>query len=242
MVRKMNPMNEDLLKKLIRDSAVHGAERTVDCPGENVLAAALDGRLKASERAEFEAHASGCSYCIEVLARISRISASVEDEPVSEFVLARARRLAQKLNPIYRYSRWAAAAVVVLSVIFVAAQFKPVATGTGLGTGPDRQVRNTNPDAYRPGILFPKEGTSIGVDGSVFRWSAVPDCLHYDVRVVAGDGSLLWQERVTDTQWRIPGDLQLVPGEDYYFRVDAYLAAAKSVNSPHVLFRIKSQD
>ena len=107
---------------------------------------------------------------------------------------------------------------------------------------PAPEVRNLDPDAYRPRITTPTEGSSLDLPGPLFEWSAVPGSLHYNVRIVSADGTLIWQERVQNSEWRLPEHLRLPAGEEYYFRVDAYLTQAKSLSSRHVMFRISEDD
>jgi len=51
---------------------------------------------------------------------------------------------------------------------------------------------------------------------SVFSWTAVPESLYYEVRIVSDAGDLLWRERVEGTEWRLPGDLALTPALRLY--------------------------
>jgi hypothetical protein len=153
--------------------------------------------------------------------------------------MARARKLVRKPSKIRHASRWAAAAVVLLAV-FSVARFGPQSENVETTTLPAPDLRSLDHDAYRPAVLFPSDGARIGVEGSMFRWSMVPGSLHYDVRVVSADGGMIWQERVEGTEWRLPTKLQLAEGEEYYFRVDAYLTEAKRVSSHHVLFRVEA--
>lgn len=104
-----------------------------------------------------------------------------------------------------------------------------------------RQSRNTDPDAFRPQILAPREGAAIDVAKTLFRWTEIQGSLYYDIRIVTGEGDMVWQDRVDGTEWTLPGHFQLEPGAQYYVRVDAYLAEAKSVNSRHLLFTVKEQ-
>jgi len=70
----------------------------------------------------------------------------------------------------------------------------------------------------------------------------VPGSLYYDIRLVDAEGFMIWQDRVEDTQRNLPSHLELLSGEQYFVRVDAYLAEAKSVSSRHVQFTIKGKN
>jgi hypothetical protein len=104
-----------------------------------------------------------------------------------------------------------------------------------------RQSRNLNSTLGAPQVLAPANGAAIDLGSLVFQWSEVPDSLYYDVRVVTDEGDLIWQERVEDTELALPEHLQLKTGSEYFVRVDAYLAAAKSISSRHVPFTVTEQ-
>jgi len=233
-------MDNHTFKEIFRGAARHVTAPTPDCPDDGVLVLALDGALDPEQRAVFESHVADCDHCIARLGRIGRLWHSDGDEHVPDISLARARKLVRKPSLIRQAPRWAAAAAVVLAVLSTALLLDRQPELTGLpGTAPP-EVRTLDREAYRPAVLFPGNGETVGIHGLKFRWSEVSDSLHYDIRVVSADGGLVWQERVSDTEWRLPDDLRLEDGEEYYFRVDAYLTEAKSVSSRHVLFRVET--
>lgn len=236
------------LSERIRLLSAYTGERTPQCLDDHQIAAAVDGNLNWSDRDSFERHVADCTFCVTRLGTLNRLSTEPAREPVADITLAHARRLLQRAR-IKRYApRWAAAAVVVLAVTLAfdryssndsgaessASSLSPVAT-QGVNF---RQSRNIDADALRPNILAPLDGVSIDVSTARFRWTEIPGSLYYDIRIVTGDGDMVWQDRVTDTEWGLPGHLDLEPGAEYYVRVDAYLAETKSVNSRHVLFKI----
>jgi hypothetical protein len=92
-----------------------------------------------------------------------------------------------------------------------------------------------------PSFLSPQEGMTISSDAGVFIWTAVPGSLFYQIRIVSDEGDLVWQERINGTQWGLPAELLLAPGAEYFVRVDAYLAEAKTLKSDYVLFRTGNQ-
>ena len=72
----------------------------------------------------------------------------------------------------------------------------------------------------------------------VFRWAAIPGSRYYEVRIVTEAGDVITEQRVMDTEWRPPGDLNLSPGVEYFVHVDAYPSEAKTIGSDHIPFRI----
>jgi hypothetical protein len=246
-------MNKQQLTNLLSILDENAALRTPDCPGDHEIAAGVAGQLPAQARGQFQRHVADCDFCIRQVGLLSRLHEVEPDQSVSEFLLARARRMGgSNTRPTIRYApRWAVAAVVVLAVTFamnwdLLTAPAPEVTSAGSpgpvspDTGP-QQSRNLNSRLGVPQVLAPANGATIDPDSLVFQWSEVPDSLFYDVRIVTDEGDLIWQERVEDTKLGLPGHLQLKPGSEYFVQVDAYLAAAKSISSRHVPFTVKEQ-
>jgi len=246
-------MEPEKLSKLLRILPTNAAVRRPGCSDDHLLAAYVDSQLPEEPGEQITFHLSDCDYCLTKVGMLKRLHGSVPEEPVGEFVLARANRMGKsKKRPTFQYvSRWASAAVVVLAVSLV---FKwnlpdqdfPEATDT---TSSDpasqvidqRQTRNLSPDILKPRILAPSNGATVKPGSLVFSWSEVPGSLYYDVRIVTDEGNLIWQGQVEGTEMGLPENLQLKPDTEYFFRVDAYLASAKSIRSHHVLFSIGEQ-
>jgi len=246
-------MEHEKLSELLRTLPENAAVRTPECPDNNELAAMADSRLSAESSKNFTLHLADCDFCAAQLGVLKR---SEEFEPgyqVSEFVLARAARMGAKSKPpIIRHApRWATAAVIVLAVLLVF-QFNslnPQGPEAIDGASPDmtsqvlepRQSRNLDTDILKPWVLTPGNGDTIDPASLVFHWTGIPGSLYYDVRIVTDEGDMIWQTQVEGTELQLPAHLQLRPNSDYFFRVDAYLASAKSISSHHVLFSTGEQ-
>ena len=237
-------MNHDSLRRKIRNMADAAAVPTPDCAGDHQIASWAEGSVDAESRRRWLSHIAGCDYCIARLGQVNRLRDVEFEDEVPEILLARAVRVghaARARRARKTAHRWAAAAVVVLAVALLFGRPGSDPDGlTGAPNGPaavSPQSRTIDPDAMRPLILAPPEGSGILAGDSLIRWQGIPGSLYYEIRLVSADGDMIWQERVASTEWRLPGHLQLVPGEDYFVRVDAYLAEAKSINSRHVKFR-----
>lgn len=233
-------MNRSNLEELLRRTP-GSRGHTPDCPPDVTLTAALDGGLEPGRREAFDRHVAECDHCVGRLGQLARLSGQLEYGRVPDTTLARARRIPARTKIRRQAPRWAAAAVLVLAIAFTFDRFTPGPDGVEGPHSPTQQVRTIDPNAFRPGVLYPPDGAVIEMDGPLFRWSETPGSLHYDVRVVSVDGAMIWQEQTESTEWRLPPHLQLAAGEEYYFRVDAYLTEAKRVSSPHVLFKVKEQ-
>lgn len=59
--------------------------------------------------------------------------------------------------------------------------------------------------------------------GSVFVWRQVASGAFYSLTVTDERGDLVWSGSTTDTLLRIPLDLEVEPGERYYWFVEALL-------------------
>jgi len=235
---------------ILAASAIH---RTPDCPGDHEIADGVVGQLSEEARDQFQRHIADCDFCIHRVGLLSHLHASEPTQPVSEFVLARARRLgAGKQRQTIPYApRWAAAAVVVAAITIsmnwdALSPNSPETISVGAPLSDFRSAdpqtsRNRNPKLVAPRVLSPANGATVDPGNLVFRWTGVPGSLYYDVRVVSDEGDLIWQERVENTSLDLSEHLLLVPGAEYFIRVDAYLAAARNISSRHVLFTIKEQ-
>jgi len=236
-------MGEPKHTRLSRLQATDLSGRTPFCPEDQVIADYYDSGLGGSERDALERHLSDCRFCRARIGIIERLEQARSDRHIREDTLARAKQIASPA-PSRRFRTapvWVTAAILLLAIIFSVDRFMPGPHGFNAPLPPTPKVRTIDPDAFQPGILYPPEGALIEMDGPLFRWSGTPGSLHYDVRIVSGDGAMIWHEQTERTEWRLPPHLHLAAGEDYYFRVDAYLTEAKRVSSPHVLFRVKEQ-
>ncbi len=229
-------MNEQKLKRTLAEMATTDPERTRECPDEHVLAAIASGERPAKPDDTVSAHVSDCAWCLAQIADVLRSDdESMTNAAVDAATLAAARRLPERRRPAARrLGGLAVAAVLVLSAVVVVLQGLPP-TGPS-PAGAERTVRSIDARAMTPDILAPRDGEALALDGGTVRWSAVEGSLYYDIRVVDADGALLHQARLEGTEWSLPAGLALNEGEEYFVRVDAYLAEARRVSSRHVAF------
>ena len=238
-------MNDKQIIKRIQNLRTLEAGPGPACSDDHQIAAFVDGKLSRVERDGLIHHIADCGSCVSRIGMLNRLRAVEDQDAVQDITLARARRLVRRAGIGQLAPRWAAAAVIVLAVALTVGKFSN--DNAGPESSPSflppvasvRQSRNINPDAIRPRFLIPHEGAVIDIGNTRFRWTEIPDSLYYDVRIVTGAGDMVWQDRIDDTRWVLPGHLELESGVDYYVRVDAYLAEAKSVSSRHLLFRVR---
>ena len=231
-------MSDRNLEKLLRAAAVRDSAREVSCPDELAVAGYLDGGLSSDARESFERHLVNCDECIRLVGFLSRAAKAPQQQAPLE-LLQRAGELAssRETRPVTAGPsswRWAAVAAGLLLVTSVVLWNLQDYGATGEGP----ETRFVDPGAVGPTVLHPIEGSTVPVDSLWIRWAAQPVSLFYEVRVVDGDGDLLWQDRVEGTEILLPGGLGLTAGEDYFVSVRAYLAGGKMLRSQHVGFRV----
>jgi hypothetical protein len=257
-------MKNDQLKYLLKQSA-KAAERRPGrtdkrypesgCHDDYEIASYWEGGLSERDHGRLELHLADCEYCMERIGILGRAGEAETSVQVPEFLQARSARLADSADSRVgrsnrdlwrRAPRWAAAAIVVLSIGVLSQSFSPRPDGMESPAGVEppghsddiRQTRNINPAAMAPNFLSAREGMTMIPGDGIFSWTAVPDSLFYQLRIVSDEGDLVWQGRVNETQWVLPSGLSLAPGAEYFVRVDAFMTEAKALNSDYLLFRV----
>lgn len=218
-----------------------GLERTERCPDEHALAAIAAGTVSNDERERLTPHLAGCDYCLARIGELARMDTQCAPEAVPQLLLARAAKLrAKRASTTSGYGArpgvWAAAAVLVLGVAVLLD--RPWVDSRN----PTPEVRRADPEAIRPQITWPTPGLSIDPQGAAVRWTPVTGSLYYDIQVLSDSGDVLWRGRVDESMAALPESLELAPGQEYFLRVDAYLAEARSISSHHVVFSVRASD
>lgn len=219
--------------------------RTPFCLEDQQIAELYEGTLPEAERSGVERHVADCRFCAARIGLLARLDAEGDEARVPEDSLATAKLMSRpQPRANRRMASWAAVAVLVLAVgiyFQVTESDRPGSNPESPAGPPDlsgeiRDTRTIDTTALGPTITSPLEGRSAGAN-SLISWTAVPNSLFYEVRIVSDDGDLLWQERIEDTECRVPNNLDLVPGSEYFIRIDAYPTEAKSLQSDYLLFR-----
>ena len=236
---EIQKMNQDELKTLLKQFE-ETVERRLDCPDDYQLASYMDGGLSERDHGEFETHVADCPYCMERIGILGRAGESKAAIPAVD----QSRR--HSGNPSYwqKTPRWAAAAMVVIAVGFVANRQVPSripSASNELPEVPAVSERFVDQESPLPKILSPLEDSSIDPRSLVFEWKAVPDSLFYDIRIVSDDGELITRQRVWDTTWSLPTELQLQTGAEYFVRVDAFVSEGKALSSEHIVFKVEDE-
>lgn len=234
---EMNPIT--WLRAGTDETLVRGRE----CPGEEDLAAFVDGRLATEGSSRLRDHLAACDHCLHAVAFLSR-NAELEpaaNVPASLAARARDGRFSRDAATSVRAVRYKAAAAVFVAVTTIV-----IWNGPGPGPGEDATVRSLPPSdptateaAGGPQLLFPASGAMIRADAVELRWTLIPTAVSYEVRVVTLDGDVVWEQRVFGTEARLPAEVRLLSGEPYLVRISAQLPGGKTLESEHVRFFVR---
>jgi hypothetical protein len=232
--------------ELLTLQAAELTERTAFCPEDQQIAEYFEGELPEAELDRLERHLVDCRFCLARLGMLQRLEQGAAAPRIPEDALATAKSMRPATVARSKWVvTWAAAAVLVVAV-GVLHQLVPVREIGQVElprihmTEPSsdlRETRSVDARGMGPRFLSPGKDPGIAPHAGIFRWTSVPNSLYYEVRVVSDAGDLLWRERVEGTEWRLPANLALTPGSEYFVRVDAYLTDAKTLQSDYLLFR-----
>jgi hypothetical protein len=135
--------------------------------------------------------------------------------------------------------QWAAAAALVMAVpLLLQLGRSPDAGLEGQGRPEPTATRTLAREADVLQVLAPRSGNAVDAQRAQFRWTAVAGSPYYDVRIVTDDGAVVVRERVAGTDWRLPEQVRLQPGAEYFVHIDAYPSGDKAVSSDHIPFRV----
>lgn len=220
---------------------------TADCPPLDRLAAAALGDLPADEAAGIAAHAAACAACgaeLDLARGIAAPVADADEQERLESVLAHlaagrakgsgapARVLAFERPQAARrgagamrsWTRWAAAALVVLAVALAARTMRPPLPPEVLPPGEGDLVRSGEIELEAP----------LGVTAAIpaeLVWRPVAGAGHYEVELLDVAGERLWTATVTEGRAELPEVARqlLRPRASYAWRVRAFDAGGREI-------------
>jgi len=233
-------MDEKQLTSEMR-AAARKTRRGPNCLDEHELAGLASGYEGIDGHDRMQVHLSECSYCLEQVADLAAMADDNVESFVGELTIHKAQALVEQTRDVSHVARWATAAVIVLAlgVVYLNTGFQPGISNAPI-TAPEgfRESRNIGNLKVGPNVLSPNDGSTLKATGGPIEWTEVMGSLYYDVRIVSLDGELIGEQRVTQPHWDVPAGM-LHPGNEYYVRVDAFLAEAKRLSSSHVLFTVE---
>jgi hypothetical protein len=169
------------------------------------LAGLIDRTLDPAAQARIEAHLDTCAVCREELAEVARLADSFQP-PTAR---SRSRRL------------WAGLALggALAASLALLVLRAPPPSDSALSTQPVRAPA-TGESLARIEVLFPPDSLSAGAGPPAFTWHSVGADV-YRFFLLSDDGELLWTGETPDTSLTLPRAVSLLPGENYWWRVDA---------------------
>lgn len=206
--------------------------RTPFCPEDRAIAEYFEGMITEHECPALERHLTDCRYCQGRIGMLNRLQDDSPAARVPEETLAIAKSLARDKVPprSNRAPAWAAAAVVLLGVLFAVVKQLP--------DQPEmRQLRTIDKPDSRLQVTLPGQGRAVST-GTPIRWTGFPDGSHYTVYVLSDAGDVLWTEHLRDNEWALQQEMGLAPGSDLFIRVDAELPDGRTISSRHLAFRL----
>jgi hypothetical protein len=252
-------MNEQDLLRLLRPMPTGEGKRGWRCPDDAALAAYAEAHLADDARRRIEAHLADCDFCLNQIVFLLRPQESAMPE-VPQGLLARAHELGAKGTEVRWGAEWrwgtaaaAAACAALVAVVWLRQPSPPLLpspsgptpsvevsppAAAAAPSAPPRVVRNGQKAGAPLRLLFPREGAVVAREGFDFHWTEVRGSLFYEIRLMTGEGDLVWEGRVEGTQAPIPGNVQLVPGGKYFASVRAYLPEGKTLPAAVVGFTV----
>ena len=172
------------------------------------VAAFLDRRMSATERAGVEAHLADCSEC------------RVEAAAVRRMVSASSVRRRTILVP----ASLAAAAAIAFVALNIQrrseSSVERVRTSASVAASPSARID----------VVSPSDGDTIRVGKPALVWSAVTGEPTYRLTLTDASGQMLWTSTTTDTTLTLPAQL-LHPRATYFWYVDALRADGRAAST-----------
>ncbi len=231
--------------------------RKWSCPGDQTIAAYVDGVLKKYRRAWVEFHLSGCQRCRVLVADIVKAQRESDLPVPSLHVMQKAMDLQERRPGSPRWD-WAPAGALagiallaVIAVVFRKPQqlavVAPVpAAPLVVKSEPTPVLHPEVRDTVRkprtaellPTLLSPQAGGVMNSDRLQFRWKPVPQSRNYEVRLVRSDGDLVWEGQTDKSALQLPSDVTVEDGA-YFVWITAYLEDGRTAKSAPVRFLMK---
>ena len=172
------------------------------------MAAYLNGRISASDRATLESHLAECRICRRQATSARRLLATY-----------RGRRKLVWMAPL--------AAAAVLAFVVVALPRGAGVPGSEILRG-GQQVGGGAPTLR---IISPASGDTVGPGAVIFAWHSHPGQPLFRLTLADGSGRELWSTETRDTALALPAGVSLDPGRTYFWYVDAVGADGRSLTT-----------
>jgi putative zinc finger protein len=170
------------------------------------VAAFLDRRMTAAERAGAEAHLAGCQLCREELRAVHGLLRSRPGVRPAVFIPA---------------GLAAAAAIAFVAVTLV----------RGDPDAADRVRTAPAAEAARIAVRVPADGDTIAPGRPVLVWSSIAGEPTYRLTLTDASGQPLWTSTTSDTSVALPPQVVLQSRQTYFWYVDALRADGRAAST-----------
>jgi hypothetical protein len=201
------------------------------------------GLLTDEEKREFENHLLECEYCFQSLYRTAplvkmmregniapsrKIELSPEDRSERFTGFLRKSSIIQGFRRPWIFATAGIVAVVVLAV-FLSVLFQRQSR---------EDIRLRGPDEVSILVVSPVGGVSAL---SEIQWKAISGIISYRVKIFSKTGGLLWETSGQGNSVAVPDSINaiLIPGQEYFWQVEAKIPEGDDLTSGKILFWIK---
>ena len=201
-------------------------EQEINCPygdDSDIDARYLAGALSAAESEAFEEHYFSCDRCFAAVQRGNEIRAALS-LPASTDTIESPSIVIPLVRPRRRLSAWQPALAAAAAVILVLGVRQLNAPGRHVPALPPVSGSDA-PRGAAPSLVLASHATSAVL---VVAWSPPSAARSYRVRLLATDGSLLFEREIADTSIMLSRDLLRGGKTPVYWEVQA-LDALRSV-------------
>ena len=78
----------------------------------------------------------------------------------------------------------------------------------------------------------------VASEGLVLSWTPINEAVYYEINLMTAAGDLVFAERSTQAQLKLPAQMKLTPGGKYFVQVTVNLPQGNTIKSPVVGFRV----
>ena len=228
------------------------------CPGDDVLAAYLDGTLDLAAKSKAELHLANCATCCSLIADVvamrrsqpTQLPFGLEQRAIAVTSPKRNARhrvlipvttalvIALSLAAILlRTGKKELSTVLTSKVPPVVARSEPPRTLSVPATS--NVMRQSAPSDPVPGLIFPQENAVIKPSELFMKWKAVPRAVYYEVHLVDAEGEPVWQGESQVASTRVPGTVTLKDGA-YFIWIAAHTEDGRVQKSSPARFVVNS--
>lgn len=233
-----------------------------NCPSEQELAAYAEKQLMGAERNMVEKHLAWCDACMHQVSFLIKGGSIVPEEVPAEILRAALTVGAGGAGRDSGGWRWAAvgASAAVLLTISIAGFWhrtpvadRPDSAATTITelrhteTIPSLNEERTSDESKLRGtaelsesvVVAPKPGESLRLGEIEFRWKPAKDARFYELQVMSEAGDVIWQERTTAVELKLPASVALGKGNSYYVWLRVHTARGPVEQTKAIRFSVE---